>query len=64
MKDTFDYEKAKEDAERMLEVIERDPQASVWIKQIQDLVPIFYSLAISNIALSAVSKTLIKNHNT
>lgn len=50
----FDYKRAKEDAEKMLEVIERDPQAPRWTDHIQSLVPMFYNLAIAtqNLAIS------------
>jgi len=60
MKSTFDYKKAKEEAERMLEVIERDPQAvpSTWADSVQKLVPVFYSIAISQHLLSIQTNAL------
>jgi hypothetical protein len=58
----FDYKKAKEEAERMLEVIERDPQSPRWINNIQELVPLFYSLAISTVVLGEVSKVLMESN--
>jgi hypothetical protein len=58
----FDYKKAREEAERMLKVIERDPQAPRWISNIQELVPLFYSLAISTVVLGEVSKVLMESN--
>ena len=47
----FNYKKAREEAERMLEVIEKDPQ-STWENTVKDLVPLFYNLAIMSQSIS------------
>jgi len=56
----FDYKKAVEEAEKMLEVIERDPQSynANWINTLQGLVPIFYTLAIGTTALGITCNSL------
>jgi hypothetical protein len=60
----FDYNKAKQDAEKILEVIERDPQAvNNWVTELTGLIPLMYTLAISSVVLGEVSKGLIKNNN-
>ena len=59
--DDFNYEEAKRNAERMLEVIERDPQAQRWTDQVQGLVPIFYSLAVTSLTLSIVGNNLLND---
>lgn len=51
MRDSFDYKKAKQEAERMLEVIEKDPQ-STWASSIQSLVPALYSMAVADHLIS------------
>jgi len=48
MKNSFDYKKAKRDAERMLEVIERDPQAQ---DSINSLGSLMFFVAIGSIVL-------------
>lgn len=56
----FDYKQAKLDAEKMLKVIERDPQSS-WINDFKSLTPwlqSFYSLAIMSESISVMSKSL------
>jgi hypothetical protein len=58
MTEIFDYKKAKDDAERMLEVIERDPQAPRWTDQVQSLVPMFYNIAITTQCLAISTKAL------
>jgi hypothetical protein len=61
MKNKFDYKKARENAEKMLEVIERDPQAN-WSNSIKELVPLIYSLAISSAAINIALKSLYGVH--
>ena len=53
------YEKEKEEAERMLKVIEEPPR---WLDNFQGLVPLIYTLAISTTIQSIVLKEFIKNH--
>lgn len=55
----FDYKKAKEEAEKMLEVIERDPQIS-WTDTIGDLTKSMYTLAMAQITLSMMAKSINK----
>lgn len=61
MKNSFDYKKAKQDAERMLEVIERDPQAEIldWTSSITRLGKTMMALAIGR----EIAKTLKENEN-
>lgn len=60
MKNSFDYKKAKEEAERMLEVIEREPPKTnlSWAETIQELVPLFYAISISNLAMNITAESI------
>ena len=51
---------SKEENEKMLKVIEGKP---TWSETVQDLVPLLYSLAISNVALNVVSKSMEHTKN-
>lgn len=71
MENNFDYTQAKEEAERMLEVIERDPQLTInptWSGPIGNLVGGFMALAIGSACLGIATKSLkgiidSENHN-
>jgi hypothetical protein len=61
MKNSFDYKKAKRDAERMLEVIERDPQAlyktANW-HTLQGLTSAIITLSVGMVCLEMVAKQI------
>jgi len=53
----YDYNKARENAEKMLEVIEKDPQSN-WINSIEKLVPTFYALGIASVGIGVAINSL------
>jgi hypothetical protein len=56
----FDYKKARENAEKMLEVIERDPQIILtnWSNSIVGLIPGFFALGILGIGIAVTYSSL------
>lgn len=57
----FNYNKAREEAEIMLKVLEREPPPR-WVKSMEELIPLFYSIALTSIVMSS-TLTVLKEDN-